>query len=330
MAALTIQQIYTPDDLANFTWNEACPPVTSENLCRHSPDAHWIATNQGHLVARCSLWWTDVPQYPGETLGVIGHYAAADAQTGAALLDQVCAELRDQGCTLAVGPMDGNTWRRYRLISERGTEPTFFLEADNPDDYPKHFASFNELAHYTSAVTVDLSYIDPRVEKATARLAENGITIRPIDLSRFEAELNAIYEISVVSFQKNYLYTPISPEDFLNLYRPIQQYIRPELVCLALREDKPVGFVFAVPDLFEMKRQPTIETVILKTLAVLPGRTSAGLGTVLVARVHSEARRLGFKRVIHASMHESNNSKNISGHYAKIMRRYTLYSRSLR
>ena len=29
----------------------------------------------------------------------------------------------ESGCTLAVGPMDGSTWRCYRLLTERGTEP---------------------------------------------------------------------------------------------------------------------------------------------------------------------------------------------------------------
>jgi len=29
--------------------------------------------------------------------------------------------------------MDGSTWHRYRLPTERGAEPTFFLEPDNPE-----------------------------------------------------------------------------------------------------------------------------------------------------------------------------------------------------
>ena len=36
----------------------------------------------------------------------------------------------------AVGPLDGSTWRRYRLVTERGVEPPFFMEPDNPDDWP--------------------------------------------------------------------------------------------------------------------------------------------------------------------------------------------------
>jgi predicted N-acetyltransferase YhbS len=70
-----------------------------------------------------------------------------------------------------------------------------------------------------------------------------------------------------------------------------------------------------------------VDTVVLKSLAVLPGRAGAGLGGLLMARCHEAASALGFRRVIHALMHESNVSLNLSGHYAKPFRRYTLYAR---
>lgn len=42
-----------------------------------------------------------------------------------------------------------------------------------------------------------------------------------------------------------------------------------------------------------------------------------------------EARALGFTRAIHALMHETNKSRNLSAHYAKTIRRYTLFSKKL-
>ena len=56
--------------------------------------------------------------------------------------------LAAERCTIAIGPVDGNTWQRYRLITEPGTEPPFFLEPDNPDAWPGQFtaAGFTPLA----------------------------------------------------------------------------------------------------------------------------------------------------------------------------------------
>ena len=55
----------------------------------------------------------------------------------------------------------------------------------------------------------------------------------------------------------------------------------------------------------------------------------AGLGAWLLQEVQHRASQRGFRRVIHALMHESNNSLNLSRRFAEPFRRYTLYSRSL-
>ena len=48
------------------------------------------------------------------------------------------------------------------------------------------------------------------------------------------------------------------------------------------------------------------------------------------ARAHEAARQLGFTRAIHALFHEANRSGRISGHTARVIRRYTLFARSLK
>jgi hypothetical protein len=90
-----------------------------------------------------------------------------------------------------------------------------------------------------------------------------------------------------------------------------------------------VGYLFAVPDLAQAARGEAIDTFLIKTVAILPDPDLRGLGSVLVARAHQQGLRIGFRRCIHALMHESNVSRNISGHYATTMRRYTLYSREI-
>jgi hypothetical protein len=265
------------------------------------------------------------------SVGLIGHYAAADGEASAALLDRACTELAEHGCALAIGPMDGTTWRRYRLLTERGTEPPFFMEPDNPDDWPGHFraAGFGEFAFYFSAVCTDLTYADPRLERVKPRMESAGITIRAIDPAHFEQELRSIHALSLISFRDNLLYSPISEEEFVEQYRPVASLLRPELVLLAEQRGRLVGFLFAIPDLLQAKRGQPIDTIVVKTAAVLPGREYAGLGAVLVARVHATAAGLGYRRAIHALMHESNESLSLSSRYATPFRRYTLFSKPL-
>lgn len=281
--------------------------------------------------AMALLWWSRVPELPGERLGVIGGFQAAEAAEAADVLQAACARLRAAGCSLAVGPMDGNTWRRYRLVTEAGTEPPFFLEPANPPEWPGWWqaAGFGPLAQYCSAATEDLEAHDPRLADTAARVHDAGIRLRPLDPARFEDELDRIYDVSVVSFQENYLYTPLPRADFVAQYRAIRPLVRPELVRIAEREGRPVGYMFAIPDQAQAQRGEAVSSVIMKTIAVLPEYGGMGLGGLMFAEVHAAAKSLGFRRAIHALMHETNRSRRMSAHYARIIRRYTLLSRRL-
>ncbi len=285
----------------------------------------------GGQEAGCLLWWRNTPALEGEQVGLIGGFQAAGAEAASELLHRACGMLREEGCTMAIGPMDGSTWRSYRLVTERGTEPPFFMEPGNPAEWPDYFvkAGFSILANYTSALNSDLHVVDPRIENVRQRLSTAGVLIRPIQLDRFPEELRHIYDVSIASFQKNFLYTPITYPDFESLYLPIQKAVQADLVLLAFDGEKCLGFMFAIPDFAQARRGEPITTVIAKSLAVLPGRQTGGLGTLLLAQMQQAALRLGYTRVIHALMHESNNSRNVSGHYAKTMRRYALFSRRL-
>jgi len=70
--------------------------------------------------------------------------------------------------------------------------------------------------------------------------------------------------------------------------------------------------------------------MIVKTLAVLPERRFAGLGTVLVNRLQTAAREAGCTEAIHALQREDNQSLRISQRFsAEIFRRYALFSKPL-
>ena len=326
-----IECVDNPDGAGAIPHAAGVTPLSPGEFARHGADAHLRLLRDGAVAACCSLWWQHTPYLPDHVVGVIGHYGAVEPEAGAKLLDRACTELAARGCTIAVGPMDGSTWRRYRVLTDRGTEPPFFLEPDNPPDWPAHFhtAGFTELARYFSALCNDLAYADPRLDRVEPRMERAGIRIDAINPARFEDELAAIHRLSLVSFRDNLLYSPISKAEFIEQYRPILPLLRHELVLLAEQQGRLTGFLFAVPDLLQAKRGQLIDTIVVKTVAVLPGREYAGLGNLLVARCHKIAAGLGFRRAIHALMHESNESRSLSAHYGHPFRGYTLYSRNL-
>jgi GNAT superfamily N-acetyltransferase len=318
-------------EIASLNEAAALPRFNPADFKTHHADVHISALSErGEVQSRCSLWWNHVPTYEPHRLGVIGHYAAVSDDSATDLLAAAQERLRAAGCTLAIGPMNGNTWRSYRFVTERGDEPPFFLEPSNPTEWPAQFerAGFSSLASYFSALNSDLCRPDPRLDALEKKFAEANVVLRSADpdLGR---ELKNIYAVSEISFQQNFLYTEIPEAEFVAMYEPVLPMAHPELVLIAERDGQCVGYLFAVPDFAQKARGADVDTFIVKTVSILPQPELRGLGTLLVARAQQLGRGMGFRRCIHALMFENNVSLNISRHYATVIRKYTLHSKDL-
>jgi predicted N-acetyltransferase YhbS len=156
------------------------------------------------------------------------------------------------------------------------------------------------------------------------------VTIRCLNQSQIESDLKAIYDITLAAFHDAFLFCPIDFESYLNQVWPLVEQVDPQWVLLAEQNDVVVGFVFGAPDLLQSHTKETIDTVILKTLAVRPRRDLAGLGMLLLQRFHDTASEQGYQRVIHALMHLENGlSCSLSARYSKPVRHYGLFAKEL-
>ncbi|MBK8046550.1 MAG: GNAT family N-acetyltransferase [Anaerolineales bacterium] len=309
-------------------------PLSPEQCRRERADAHLLVIEgQALPAARCSVWWRCVPVHPTEQLGIIGHYAADNDAAAAIVLAHARALLAEHGCTYAVGPMDGSTFRAYRLVTARAADgparPPFLLEPDTPPAWVGHFehAGFEPVAHYVSSLAPLRQ--DERLPGLREQVAQAGIAVRPIDLTNFETDLHRIYAVVTASFQQNFLYSPLEEGEFVAQYAAARSFTRRELVWVAERAGATVGFVFAYPDLAQQQRGEPIDTVIIKTLAVTPGAGGLGLGGLLTAEVQQAALELGYTQAIHALMISDNRSRRISAHYSRVIREYALYGRNV-
>lgn len=278
-----------------------------------------------------AAWTQGVASWDGLETAAIDVPSTPDPLHATRALQQAVAGLRDAGFGAVIGPMQGSTWRTYRLVIDRGSRPPFFLEPWTDDSHPASFeaAGFTPTSFYFSAGVDDLSISDPRLTKVEERLLRAGVGFRSIDMQRFDDELESVYRLSIETFNRNPFYTPIERADFIELYRPLRHLIVPELVTIAERDGKPVGFLFGIPDLNQARDGGVLDTVIVKSVARSYDRAYSGLGALLIERCHHTARQLGMRRAIHALMHEENASLRISSRYGQPFRRYALYARRL-
>jgi GNAT superfamily N-acetyltransferase len=295
------------------------------------PDDIVECRSGGKTRARCALWWKRTPRLNGRKVGYIGRYERSDPRAAQEVLQAARARLAVAGCDTAVGPVDGSTWHRYRFVTERGLQPPFFLEPSNPDDYPRDFTAcgFRTLARYVSAEETRLDDSDERVVRAADRLANAGVRVRPIDLGKYAAELDRIYDVACESFADALLFSPISRQEFHALHEPLQAYLDPDFIRVAEHNGRAVGFAFGIPDVTALQRGEPVDTIVGKTQAVLPALRYAGLGAVMLDSVRQSARARGMRRIIHALIRDDNSALKGSSRVAETMRSYTLFENPL-
>lgn len=284
----------------------------------------------GSSDAGATLWWSEVPPWPGGRMGCIGEFSAPDEETAKSILWESCVRLAEQGCTVAVGPLDGSTWARHRYVIWSGGRPPFFLEPANEPELPGWWraAGFSELARYRSS-RLELgteAMMDGRIRR---RMEAAGVSLRKLRREEYEAALGRIHAVCLSAFAGNFLYTPLSRDRFIGMYRQVESVVREDFVWLAEAAGEVCGFVFCLADAEAMKRDERPD-LIVKTLAVMPDRRMAGLGSVLVDQAQEAARRAGFTHSIHALQHESNSSLRITARQGgEVLRRYALFSKEL-
>lgn len=268
--------------------------------------------------------------YSGNSFAALGSFEFCHHNNKAAALEliRVAAIMaRDQGQERLIAPLDGDTWHSYRTIIESSAEPNFFLEPDSALTADiLNEAGFALIAQYSSAL-IDLRASQATIDTTFAKrqkAIESSFSIRHFNSSIFNSELRDIYELSLKSFENNFLYQAISFEQFAELYRPLSAVIKDELVWLAFHQSQLVGLLFALPDRLNS------EQIILKSVAVHPDFSALGLASYLLARVHKEALKLGYTRSIQALYKDENKSSALTASLSpRVIRRYGLFALDL-
>ena len=263
--------------------------------------------------------WREAPSWEGRRTAALGDFACDDPQAGARLLAGAVARLIGEGFEGLVGPMNGDTWATHRLVVESDGRPPFLMEPSNPPHHPLAFAQagWSVIARYASSE-------GPLPETVSLAEPPPGLRLSPFDPDRAEAELTDLHRVSLAAFARGFLYRPLPLDAFVSMYTPVLDRLDPGLVVMARDDDGDLqGFLFAVPDLVDPSPD---RAVILKTYASL----RPGLGSSLARRFYAEASAGGYRRVIHALMHDDNLSARHSARLgATVFRRYALWGRAL-
>jgi GNAT superfamily N-acetyltransferase len=306
-----------------------------------------VALASGRPVARLVARVSDaLRDEQGRPYGMLGSFESLEGEADAVreLFQEAIGWLRGAGAGPVIGPMDGDTWHRYRLNVGPWDDPPFLLEPYNPPWYEPLWTAngFAVLERYFSK-RIDPARVVAHLEGRAQDALAAGYRMRRLDPSRFQAELGVIYELSRQIFSLNFLYTGISEGEFVRLYAGSQALIDADLVLFARSaQGEDVGFLFAYPDLFRavaamggkrnllakfrfLWHRREVDAVDFKTLGVLPEHRRSGVAAALFHEGHRRAVEKGYAHVNHCLYKEGNPSGDLDGGQGRVTREYRLY-----
>lgn len=280
-------------------------------------------------VGRCAFYFDQGLAGEAVRTASVGSYECVnDRDVARAIFDEVRSLARKYRIARLIGPMEGSTWNSYRF-SDTDDRPRFFTEPYHHPYYPGQWKEegFVPLARYVSRMDRDLVVDQLAIRFKDEDLANVGISIRPLNKARLVQELALIGQFSIEAFAGNFLYTPITVEEFVMKYHRLGQLLVPRLVLIAVdRKEALQGFILGLPDMFS----PDRTTLVVKSAARRKDAPS-GLGTHLLRKLEQSAVELGFTSAIHAFMHEDNASARRSAitFGAEPFGSYTLFEQRL-
>jgi ribosomal protein S18 acetylase RimI-like enzyme len=166
------------------------------------------------------------------------------------------------------------------LVDGFDTPPTLMMPHN-----PRYYVTLLERAGFTKAKDLFVYQgghpehykpVPERLARGTELIRQRmGVTLRPLDMKNFEGEVERIKELYNEGWEKNWGFVPMTDHEIDHLAEQFKPVVIPELVPMAEKDGKIIGFGIALPDLnvvFRGNRSGRMFPVVLKLLWALKTR----------------------------------------------------------
>jgi GNAT superfamily N-acetyltransferase len=285
-----------------------------------------------------------------EQRGFFGFFECDDDTAASRALFQAAGDwLHAQGMTCIRGP--ANPTLNYEcglLIDGFGTPPFFMMTHNRP--WYAHLvedAGFGKIEDMFAfyGKTSMLDGIDPKLATMIEGVKERfGVTLRPLDKSRFAEEVRMFLHIYNESLGGTWGFVPLTPGEVDHMAASLKYLIEPELAIVAEVGGKPVGAVFCLLDynprikaidgrLFPfgflklLWNKKAIKRLRAISTNVVPEYQAWGIGLVLMSGLYERFIKWGLEEVEFSWVLESNylSRRTLERGGAIVTKKYRMY-----
>jgi len=236
---------------------EALSPKTNP-FFEHAEAQFWLATRGGRDVGRISAQIDRLtPSDGGPKAGHFGMIAAEDdPEVFAALFAEAEAWLKARGCARAQGPFNLSINEEVGLLVDGFDAPPVLMMGHDPAYAGARvegagYRKIKDVFAYRGYITHDLP---PLVRRMVDRGVPAGVTLRMLDMKRFDAEVVALTEILNDAWSANWGFTPTTEAETAQLAKSLKMVVDKRLVWYADIDGELAGFIAMLPNINEAIR----------------------------------------------------------------------------
>jgi hypothetical protein len=234
--------------------SEALSPKTNP-FFQHAEVQLWLAVRGGRDVGRISAQIDALaPQAEGQKTGNFGLIAAEDDPAIFKILFRTAEDwLRDRQCTKALGPFNLSINEEVGLLVDGFDTPPMVMMGHDPAYTGKRveeqgYGKAKDVYAYLCDPTADLPAV---VVRRVRRGLPDGVTLRELDMSRYDQEVVSLTEILNDAWAGNWGFVPTTEAETRQLAKALKPVIEKKMTLFAEIDGEPAGFIVLLPNVNE-------------------------------------------------------------------------------
>ena len=253
---------------------------TKNPFFEHAEAEYFIAERDGDVVGRIAAISNRLHNETHEDrVGFFGFFESIDDQDVAnALLEAAAGWCRALGHDVLRGPTSFSVNDECGLLVDGFDTPPALMMPHNPPYYiglleRAGLVKAKDLWVYQGGSEQGYVPVPERLARATEMIRQRqGITLRSLNMKNFEGEVERIKELYNSAWEKNWGFVPMTEHEIDHLAEQFKPVVIPEMVPMAEKDGKLIGFGIALPDLnviFRTNRSGRLFPMILRLLWAL-------------------------------------------------------------
>jgi len=320
----------------------------------HAEMEMFLAYDNDKLVGRiAAITNANYNDFHKDKSGFWGFFECENNQEVAnALFDAAAQWLREKDRDSMLGPMNPSTNDECGVLIEGFDTKPYIMMRHNPEYYPAIIEGYGntkakDLYAWLSSSKDAMENITDKMLRVSSKIQEKyNLNIRNIKLKNLKEEIKLVKEVYNNAWSQNWGFVPFTNEEFDHIANDLKDIADEDLMLLAEKDGKPVGFSITLPNINEImeripdgKLLPTgifklltglkkIKTVRVIILGVVKEFQHLGLGSIFYINTIRKAYEKGYWGGEMSWILEDNYTMNraIEAFGSKIYKKYRIYT----